>query len=85
VLDEHTSEEERHFGIVGRLTGDGVPCAAVGEVAHAVRISTTDVVRRLELDEAAEGISGELREEAGLGALDNFRRDHRILPYSVPD
>ena len=48
--------------------------AAVGEVAHAVRIQASDLVRALELDERPEAVADHLAEEAGLRAVEALGR-----------
>jgi len=49
------------------LSGDGVPCAAICKFPHSIRVVAADFLRRLELDQAAESISGELAKQTALG------------------
>ena len=50
VAEYGSRQRERHFGIVRRLTGDGVPDAAVFHIADAVRIEKSYSVGILEFD-----------------------------------
>jgi hypothetical protein len=50
------------------LAGDGVPGAAVLEETDAGGVTAGDVGAAFELDEGAEGVTGDLAEEATLGA-----------------
>jgi len=57
---QHPGQQQRHFRVIGRLTGNGVPCAAIGQFPHTFWVVVEDLLRRLELDQAAEGVSGKL-------------------------
>ncbi|MDY0186277.1 MAG: hypothetical protein RBR43_10440 [Desulfuromonadaceae bacterium] len=65
---QHTGQQQRHFRVVRRLTGNGVPGTAIGQFPHAIRVAAVDLLRRLKLDQAAESISGKLAKEAAPGS-----------------
>jgi len=49
--------QQDHLRVIRRLTGNGVPCAVISQFPHVTRVAATGLLRRLELDQAAEGIS----------------------------
>lgn len=69
TLCQHPGQQQRHLRVIGRLTGNGVPCAAIGQFPHAFRVAAADLLRRLELDQAAKGVTDELSKEAALGTI----------------
>lgn len=64
-----TNEHHRHLRIVRRLAGDQIPRATVGEIAHPVRVTLGDLLRRLKLHETAQRIADELAKQAPAGAV----------------
>ena len=44
-------------------------CRGIGQLPHTIRVAATDLLPRLELDLAAEIISGKLANEAALGTI----------------
>ena len=72
VPDQASAEREGHFGVVGRLACERVPHAAVGEFAHAVGVQRPYRARILELDQAAERVTGELAEQTALRSAPYF-------------
>ena len=71
--DQAARQRERHLAVVGRLAGDGVVHAAVGQRAHALREEARDLGGGLELDQRAEAVADHLAEQAALRA-----REHRL-------
>ena len=67
-LGQHPGKQQRHFRVIRRLPGYGIPSAAIDQLPYTVRVVATDFLRQLELDQAAESISGKLAKEAALGA-----------------
>jgi hypothetical protein len=52
--------DTRKLGIVGWLTGDGIPCPTVGKFSNSIRVFATNLCRSLELHEAAQRIASKL-------------------------
>ena len=71
LLDEGSRQHQGHLGVVRRLTGQRVPGAAAGQFPDSRRMTGANRFRRLELDEAAQRVTGELAEQAPLGPTDN--------------
>ena len=72
--DDAARERERHLAVVGRLAGDRMVHAAVGEVAQPLRIELDDLGRALRLDERPQAVADHLAEEAGLRAVEALGR-----------
>src|SRR5439155_17023279 len=72
---EAAREGERHLAVVGRLPGDGVEHAAVGEAAYALRIRLGDLARALELHQRPQAVADHLAEERALGTREPLRID----------
>ena len=66
TLCQHPGKQQRHFRIIRRLPSDAIPSAAIGQLAHTVRVNTANSLRRLELDQATKGVSSKLAEESSL-------------------
>ena len=67
LLRQHPGQQQRHFGIVGGLSGAGVPGPAVGQLPDAAGVLHADFLRSPEFHQAAEGVSGELAQQASPG------------------
>ena len=76
-------QHQRHLRVVGRLPRDRVPRAAIRQLAQAIGITPANLLRRLELDQAAQGIAGQLSQHAALGALQHARRMSRICCHRM--
>lgn len=76
-LDQAARQGQRELAVVGRLAGEGVPGAASGEVAHALRIAPRDAHGVLELHQRAWGIADHLAQQAPNGAV---QRDTQLRP-----
>jgi hypothetical protein len=62
--DQSAPEIECEFTVIGWLTGNRIPGAAIGEISHAVRVLARDIERRSKLHQRTQGIAYDLTEQA---------------------
>ena len=60
LFHQHPSQRQSHLGVIGWLSSECVPSAPVCKFTNAVWICSSDIVRRLKLDQTAQGIPGKL-------------------------
>ena len=70
-LRQHSGQRQRHLGVVGGLSGDGVPGPSIRQLPDAFGIFPSDLFRCLELHQAAQRVAGELSQQAPLGPGEN--------------
>ena len=90
VVRQHPGQQQRHLGIICRLSGNGVPGSAIRQFPDTIRVFPSYLLRCLELHQAAQSVPGQLTEKAALGsgehlgisgfAVDSCRPGHSQPP-----
>ncbi|MPM04015.1 hypothetical protein SDC9_50282 [bioreactor metagenome] len=83
-FNQRPGQHQGHLRVIGGLPGDGVEGAAVGQFPQASRILSPDTLRRLELHQAAEGVSGKLADHASPGPFYHHRSSSLKETVIVP-